>query len=176
MDVHFKQEACRGFTLIELLITISIVAILLGVGLPSFVNFIDNNRVTSQANDLVYSFHMARSEAVKRGAEVRVVSIGGSNWNSGWRVVADTNNDADYSDAEDILMHWDALEGNGSLTLAATNSPTDTYIALNARGSLVPGNASFVFTLEPADCSSINSRIISIQPNGRSAVSHGDCS
>ena len=137
MDVHFRQEArrrfkqeARGFTLIELLITISIVAILLGVGLPSFVNFIDNNRVTSQANDLVYSFHMARSEAVKRGAEVRVVSIGGSDWNSGWRVVADTNNDADYSDAEDILLQSDALEGRGSLALATTNSPTDTWQCL----------------------------------------------
>jgi len=108
---HFKQEArgrfkqeARGFTLIELLITISIVAILLGVGLPSFVNFIDNNRVTSQANDLVYSFHMARSEAVKRGSEVRVVSIAGSDWDGGWRVIADTNNDGDYTDTDDILM------------------------------------------------------------------------
>jgi len=173
---RFKQETCKGFTLIELLITISIVAILLGVGLPSFVNFIDNNRVTSQANDLVYSFHMARSEAVKRGTEVRVTSIGGSDWNSGWRVVADTNNDADYSDAEDILMQWDALEGEGSLALAATNSPTDTYIAFNSRGSLIPGNASFIFTLEPGDCTTTDSRIISIQPNGRSAISHGDCS
>ena len=173
---HIKQKICRGFTLIELLITISIVAILLGVGLPSFVNFIDNNRVTSQANDLVYSFHMARSEAVKRGTEVRVVSIAGSDWNAGWRVVADTNNDADYSDAEDILMQWDALEGEGSLALTATNSPTDTYIAFNSRGSLTPGNASFIFTLEPGDCATIDSRIIAIQPNGRSGVSHGDCS
>jgi len=176
MDLFLKPRAHSGFTLIELLITISIVAILLGVGLPSFVNFIDNNRVTSQANDLVYSFHMARSESVKRGTEVRVVSIAGSDWNAGWRVVADTNNDGDYSDVEDILMQWDAIEGEGSLALAATNSPTDTYIAFNSRGSLTPGNASFIFTLEPGDCTTIDSRIITIQPNGRSAVSHGDCS
>jgi type IV fimbrial biogenesis protein FimT len=176
MDVHFKQEASRGFTLIELLITISIVAILLGVGLPSYVNFIDNNRVTSQANDLVYSFHMARSEATKRGVEVRVVSIGGSDWNDGWRVVADTNNDTDYNDAGDILMQSDALEGQSSLALVATNSPTDTYIAFNARGALLPNNASFIFTLLPANCDAIDSRIISIQPTGRSSVSHGDCS
>jgi type IV fimbrial biogenesis protein FimT len=176
MDLFLKQKAHSGFTLIELLITISIVAILLGVGLPSFVTFIDNNRVTAQANDLVYSFHMARSEATKRGVEVRVVSIGGSDWNDGWRVVANTNNDTDYDDAEDILMQWDALDGGGSLSIATTNSPTDTYIAFNARGALLPNNASFIFTLVPADCDAIDSRIISIQPTGRSSVSRGDCS
>ena len=176
MDAYCRNRAFKGFTLIELLITISIVAILLGVGLPSFVNFIDNNRVTAQANDLTFSFQMARSEAIKRGTEVRLLSIGGSDWNAGWRVVADTNNDGDYDDAGDILMQWDAIEGDGSLAVAATNSTTDTYVAFNARGSLNPGNASFIFTLKPGDCDAINSRIISVQPNGRSSVSHGDCS
>ena len=176
MDSHCKNRDFNGFTLIELHITLSIAGILLGIGLPSLINFIDNNRVASQANNLVYSFQMARSEATMRGSEVRVVSIGGSNWNAGWRVVANTNNDSDYDDPDDILMQWDAIEGNGSLAVAATNSPTDTYIAFNARGYLTPGNASFVFTLQPGDCDVIKSRLISVQPNGRSSLSYGDCS
>ena len=175
MNAQVSVVNNKGFTLLELLVTVSIAAILLAVGVPSYVTFIDNNRVTSQANDLLYSFNMARSEATKRGAEVRVVSIGGSNWNAGWRVVANTNNDLDYDDPEDILMQRDALEG-GSLAIVATNSPTNTYVAFNARGSLSPNNASFIFTLEPTDCDAIDSRIISIQPNGRSSVSRGDCS
>ena len=63
MNSCLRTRVCKGFTLIELMITISILGILLGVGLPSFVTFINNNKITSEANDLIYSFHMARSEA-----------------------------------------------------------------------------------------------------------------
>lgn len=118
---------------------------------------------------------MARSEAIKRGAEVRLVSVTGSDWSGGWNLVADTNNDSDFADAADILMQWEALNGDGSLAIAATNSPTDTYVAFSSRGSLSPSNASFILTLEPGDCDAIDSRIIALQPSGRSAVSHGDC-
>ena len=175
MNSCLRTRVCKGFTLIELMITISILGILLGVGLPSFVTFINNNKITSEANDLIYSFHMARSEAIKRGAEVRLVSVTGSDWSGGWNLVADTNNDSDFADAADILMQWEALNGDGSLAIAATNSPTDTYVAFSSRGSLSPSNASFILTLEPGDCDAIDSRIIALQPSGRSAVSHGDC-
>ena len=129
----------RGFTLLELLVTLSIAAILLAVGVPSYITFIDNNRVTSQANDMLYSVNMARSEAIKRGTEVRLVSVAGSDWSGGWNLVADTNNDSDFDDAADILMQWEALNGDGSLAIAATNSPTDTYMAFtsHARVSLI---------------------------------------
>ena len=176
MQTQFRFCNHLGFTLLELLITLSIAAILLAVGVPSFVTFIDNNRATSQANDLLYSFNMARSEATKRGVEVRVVAVSGSNWSAGWNLVADTNNDSDYLDNSDILMQWQALTGNGSLAVVATNSPTDTYVAFTSRGTLSPSNASFVFTLEPGDCDAVDSRIISLQPSGRTSVSHGDCS
>jgi type IV fimbrial biogenesis protein FimT len=66
MNSCLRTRVCNGFTLIELLITLSILAVLLGIGMPSLVSFINNNQMTSQANDLVYSVHMARSEAIKR--------------------------------------------------------------------------------------------------------------
>ncbi|MDC0010368.1 GspH/FimT family pseudopilin [Porticoccaceae bacterium] len=176
MDEKFRLSQQIGFTLLEMLVTVSITAILLAVGVPSYVTFIDNNRVTSQANDLLYSFNMARSEAIKRGAEVRLVSVAGSDWSDGWNLVADTNNDSDFDDAADILMQWEALNGDGSLAIAATNSPSNTYMAFTSRGGLSPSNASFIFTLEPGDCDAIDSRIIALEPGGRASISHGDCS
>ncbi len=165
-----------GFTLLELLVTVSIAAILLAIGLPSYVTFIDNNRITAQANDLLYGFNMARSEATKRGTEVRIASNNGSNWNSGWKLLADTNNDSDYLDSSDILMAWDGLTGDMSLAITTSNSPSDSYVAFNARGTLSPSNASFIFTLTPGNCDALDARIISLEPSGRSSISHGDCS
>lgn len=177
MDVYKKAQfkGPNGFTLIELLVTLSIASILLAIGLPSFVTFINNNRVSAQANDLVFSFHMARSEATKRGTEVRVVSIGGTNWNGGWRVVADTNNDGDFLDANDVLMTWDSVV-SGALTLVATNAPSNAYISFNSRGSVSPNNASYSFTLKPDDCDAIDSRIIAVESSGRASVAKKDCS
>ena len=61
-----------GFTLLELMVVVVIGAILLGIGIPSFNNFIRNGRMTAAANDLVVGLHYARSEAIKRRAAVSI--------------------------------------------------------------------------------------------------------
>lgn len=43
----------RGFTLIELLVTLAVAAILLTVAVPNFQMFVVNNRMASQANDII---------------------------------------------------------------------------------------------------------------------------
>jgi type IV fimbrial biogenesis protein FimT len=59
-----------GFTLIELMFTIVVLAVLLGIGVPNFRDFVRNSRMSSAANDLVTDFNLARSESVKRRVPV----------------------------------------------------------------------------------------------------------
>lgn len=86
-----------GFTLVELLVAVSIAAILLAVGIPSFRSAIASNRLTSTTNDLVGSLAQARSEAIRRGVRVTVcMSANGTacattgSWDQGWISFVDT--------------------------------------------------------------------------------------
>lgn len=59
-----------GITLLELLVTLFIAGILLGIGIPSMVEFQRNARIITVANDMVAAISVARAEAVKRRAPV----------------------------------------------------------------------------------------------------------
>ena len=85
----------QGFTLIELMVTISILAILLMIAVPSFNEATLGSKLSSFANNLVASAHLARSEAIKRNAAVALCasSDGAScaasgGWEQGWIVRA----------------------------------------------------------------------------------------
>ena len=108
------KAKARGFTLLELMITIALVAILLGIGAPSFAEFIRNSRITSKANDLLAAMHLARTESIKRRAPVTV--CGSSNSDAAapacdtasfdeWIVFVDDDGDPDVATGQ---------EGNGT--------------------------------------------------------------
>lgn len=84
----------RGFTLIELMVVLAVLAVLLGVAAPSFDNIALSGRLTSVANDFVASANLARSEAFKRNAIVKLcvsangADCGAGGWQQGWIVLA----------------------------------------------------------------------------------------
>jgi type IV fimbrial biogenesis protein FimT len=58
-------NSSRGVSLIELMIALTILGVLVGLAVPSFQSFIISNRLTSQTNELLGGYQVARAEAIR---------------------------------------------------------------------------------------------------------------
>jgi len=157
-----------GFTLVELMITLAIAAILLTVGIPSFQNVLQNNRLATQANSLVGALNLARSEAIKRGADISITAASGG-FQNGWCVHLGDG----CGSATDNLRQFDAM------SQMSVNSGGVTTLVFNGRGYKITPNAAVAIRLQPQDCSAGDAgraRIINISNTGRASVSTGACS
>jgi type IV fimbrial biogenesis protein FimT len=90
------KRQSSGFTLTELLVTMTIVAIVLVVGIPSYRYITNANRMAAEMNSLVGDLMYARAEAIKEGQPVAVcvstnglTCSGASTWQCGWIVFPD---------------------------------------------------------------------------------------
>ncbi len=59
-----------GFTLLELIVTMAIVTMVLGVGVPNFIDLMRSNRVSALTSNLATAMYLARSEAIRTGVQV----------------------------------------------------------------------------------------------------------
>ena len=87
-----RWRHARGFTAVELIVVMAVVGILLAIAVPSYRTFMQNTRLTTQANSLVYSLNQARSSAIQLDRVVEVcasqdgATCNGGAWNQGWIV------------------------------------------------------------------------------------------
>jgi len=147
-----------GFTLVEMMVTIAVLAILTAVAIPAYRAFILNSRMTAQANEFLTALSFARSEAIKRNANVTLSAKTGG-WANGW-VVADAEGTT--------LRDHPALEGGSSLSGGAT---TLTYSS-NGRAS-----SELTFNLCNPDTSIAPGRDIEVVASGRARIiKPGTCS
>ncbi len=69
-----------GVTLVELLIAITVMAILLGIALPSFQTWIQNSQIRTAAESIQSGLQRARAEAVARNTKVEFVIGADTSW------------------------------------------------------------------------------------------------
>jgi type IV fimbrial biogenesis protein FimT len=90
------MQTYRGFTLMELLVVIAIAAILIGLAVPGFRDFILSAQSRDAATSLYSGLARARSEAIARNLPLTFCARTGAldtptcasanttNWNNGW--------------------------------------------------------------------------------------------
>ena len=111
----------QGMTLIEIMVALAVLAVLVSLAAPSFVAITKNNRATAVTNDLIASFQLARTEAIKRNGTVSVQSTNDViNWGGGYRIFVDLNGDGKLDAGELLLRNVDAP--HTSVTLISTRS------------------------------------------------------
>lgn len=100
--VSALRARARGFTIIELLVAVVVLAVLMGVALPSMREFLLRSSLSSAAWEIHSAVARARQEAITRGTFVSVIPQSSSGWESGYRVFVNPLNKATYS-AGDIV-------------------------------------------------------------------------
>ena len=125
---------CAGFTLVESMIVLAVAVILLGMAVPSFQRFLDNQRLTTAVNELHTAILLTRSEAIKRGVRVDLVAQGDpADWSQGWLVFADANVNGVADAGEEIVFRRGPI--TGGFTLSSTMSDNSRpYIAYDGTG------------------------------------------
>ncbi len=165
-----------GFTLIELMIVMVVVAIFVTVGVPNFQNLVSDNRLSTQANSLVSSLQLARSEALKLRTPVSVCRTtngtdcaGPGAWETGWLVFIDSNANGDV-DGEQIIQSISGLDSG--VTLRAAAAPFTDFVNYQPSGlqSAAAGN----FRLCSGSNPDVNEgRQINISTTGRVQTAKG---
>jgi len=156
-----------GFTLIELMIALTLAAILMAIATPNIRVFLQNNRLSSASNDLLRSFQVARTEAIKRQQNVVVCATNNPTATppacsygpfTGWIVFECTNSNWSLDGNEPILERHAALDSTitvkvdnegiesyattGFANPAGAHNPTHNILICDSRGNQVIGHTS----------------------------------
>jgi type IV fimbrial biogenesis protein FimT len=163
----------RGFTAIELMVVVAIVAILAALAGPSFRDLMDGWRVRSATEELTNTVYYARSEAIKRGGFITVrkncATGTAQEWDCGWIVFTDTDNNGALNGAETILQTFPLLTGVNVL-----HSNNIAFYRVDRWGQINGlGAGSFAVTPKPLGVASRHASALCITAGGRIKTTKG---
>lgn len=176
----------RGFTLIELMVTLTVLAIVLGIAVPSFQKQIINSKSLTTGDEFAAALNYARSQAVKTTKRVSICSSSDGatctgSWAEGFIVFQDdaTSDAATSPTLGTVYKVWPKLGTAGTLTVKRGDISTGTdasFIRYTSRGTLAPiSNNPINISLKLTGCTGKAARKISVNLSGLTSVQADDC-
>lgn len=153
-----RPAAQRGFTLIEAIVVMTLMAILAGLSAASFSWLNQTTRIRSAAFDLVADLDFARSEAIKRNANVSISPVSGS-WNNGWAITGGGT----------TLRQRGALGGQVEFV-----TPEPGALTYDGAGRMTAGNVTN-FQICPPTRGNISGRTVRVDTSGLSRSTKTFC-
>ncbi len=120
--------------------------------MPSYREFVQESRISTQSNSFLSSTMLAKSEAIKRNSTVTIcpstngtACTGGTVWSNGWIVFADASSDGVVDGGEEVIQVNAAFTGGNTLQSGArarvtftangfSMGFTDTFSICDSRG------------------------------------------
>lgn len=72
--------SCEGLTLMELLVAVSVIAILLAIGVPSYNMLFERDRLKGGATALYFMLNLSKTESIKRNSDIYLKVTTGPDW------------------------------------------------------------------------------------------------
>lgn len=167
-------KASQGLSLIELLVTIALVGILLSIGLPSLTRMIEKNRVETVTYDLMTAIQTTRNLAVTK--HQRAVIKARQDWQKGWDVFIDKNDNGILDTNEKLLITRNELE---DIKITSTSQQMKTISFINtgesrqANGSA--GGSFLAGTLQICSRKNLKGYKLILARGGRTRITATDC-
>ena len=119
----------RGFTLIELMAALAILALLLLLGMPSFITFLRNSEIRSTSESIINGLRTASAEATRLNSRVAFTLGPGASWKI--NAITDPAADTDCTTLGPVIQQFDAKEaGSAKVTLTPTDKPRVCFTGL----------------------------------------------
>jgi prepilin-type N-terminal cleavage/methylation domain-containing protein len=134
----------KGFTIIELMITLTVLAIIIVVAVPSFSGILERRQLHGAGEKLFADLMYAKTEAIKRNTPVRVSFTGtGATWCYGMALNANCDCTANDCQIDGVLQVTSQDDFDGVEVIADSSFVGGSTTFTPLRGAANPGRLEF---------------------------------